>query len=134
MTLTIRTTRAYLEAMNVTSEATGLDIRFLYFNGCPNAAQTLVNLRAALRELDLDMEPEVVDVDPDSFDGPFLGSPSVLVNGVDVYTESVPDAFEFSCRMFVIGGERTGVLPVDLLRDRVRAAIDGGTDEREKLG
>ena len=122
MTLTIRITRAYLEAMNVTREASPLNIRFLYFNGCPNAAQTLENLRAALRELDLDMEPEVVGVDPDSFAGPFLGSPSVLVNGVDVYTKTVPDAFEFSCRMFVIDGERTGVLPVGLLRDRIRSS------------
>ncbi len=121
------TTGAYIETMNVTREASGLDIRFLYFNGCPNAAQTLENLRAALRELDLDMEPELVDVDPVSFDGPFPGSPSVLVNGIDVYTESVPDAFEFSCRMFVIGGKRTGVLPIGLLRDRVRAAMQASS-------
>lgn len=54
-----------------------IEIHFLYFDGCPNAAQTRENLGTALAELGLDIEPEVIDVDPSTFDRPFLGSPSV---------------------------------------------------------
>ena len=115
--------RHYLEIMTTNSESKDIEIQFLYFDGCPNAAQTRENLGTALDELGLDIEPEVIDVDPSTFDGPFLGSPSVLVNGVDVYTGSVPDAFEFSCRTFEIDGERTGSLPASVIRERIESAL-----------
>ena len=115
--------RRYLEIMTTNNESNDIEIRFLYFDGCPNAAQTRENLGTALDELELNIEPEVIDVDPLTFDGPFLGSPSVLVNGVDVYTGSVPDAFEFSCRTFEIDGERTGSLPASLIRERIESAL-----------
>jgi hypothetical protein len=115
--------RRYLESMTTNNESNDIEIQFLYFDGCANAAQTRENLGAALDELGLDIEPEVIDVDPSTFDGPFLGSPSVLVNGVDVYTGSVPDAFEFSCRTFEIDGERTGSIPASLIRKRIESAL-----------
>ena len=110
--------------MSTTNHINGMEIEFLYFDGCPNAAQTLENLRTALDEIGLGIEPRVIDVDPAKFDRPFLGSPSVLVNGIDVYTGLAPNAFEFSCRTFVVDGERTGILPVSMIRDRIRSAID----------
>ena len=115
--------RRYLENMTTNNESKDIEIQFLYFHGCPNAAQTRENLGTALDELGIDIEPEVIDVDPSTFDGPFLGSPSVLVNGADVYTGSVPNAFEFSCRTFEIGGERTGSLPASLIRERIESAL-----------
>ena len=115
--------RRYLEIMTTNNESNDIEIQFLYFDGCPNAAQTRENLGTALDELGIDIEPEVIDVDPSTFDGPFLGSPSVLVNGVDVYTGSVPDAFEFSCRTFEVDGKRTGSLPASLIRERIESAL-----------
>ena len=109
--------------MTTNNESNDIEIQFLYFDGCPNAAQTRENLGTALAELGLDIVPEVIDVDPSTFDRPFLGSPSVLVNGVDVYTGSVPDAFEFSCRTFEIDGERTGFIPASLIRERIELAL-----------
>ena len=109
--------------MTTNNESKDVEIQFLYFDGCPNAAQTRENLSTALDELGLDIEPEVIDVDPSTFDRPFLGSPSVLVNGVDVYTGSVPDTFEFSCRTFEIDGQRTGSLPTTLIRERIESAL-----------
>ena len=114
----------YLEIMTTNNESDDIEIQFLYFDGCPNAAQTRENLGTALDELGLDIEPEVIDVNPSTFDRPFLGSPSVLVNGVDVYTGSVPSAFEFSCRTFEVDGERTGSLPASLIRERIESALD----------
>ena len=109
--------------MSMINQSNGIEIQFLYFDGCPNAAQTQENLRAALDNIGLDIEPQVIDVNPSSFDRPFLGSPSVLVNGIDVYTGTAPDAFEFSCRTFEIDGERTGVLPTSLIRGRIESAL-----------
>ena len=88
-----------------------MKIEFLYFSGCPNSEPTLENLKAALSEMNIDVDLSLVDVDPDVFKRPFLGSPSIVVNGIDLYTLSHPDAFEFACRTFDIGGEKTGILP-----------------------
>lgn len=110
--------------MTINKKSEDISIQFLYFDGCPNAAQTWKNLHAAMAVFGLELEPEAIDVDPSTFDGPFLGSPSVLVNGVDVYTGSVPDAFEFSCRTFEIDGERTGSIPTSVIRERIESASE----------
>ena len=80
--------------MTTNNVSNDIEIQFLYFDGCPNAAQSRKNLRAALDEL-----------------------------GVDVYTGSVPNAFEFSCRTFDIDGERTGSVPASVIRERIVSAL-----------
>ena len=104
-------------------------IEFLYFNGCPNSEPTLENLKAALSEMNIDVEPHQVDVDPTVFDQPFLGSPSIVANGIDLYTLTRPEAFEFACRTFDIDGEKTGVLPTKFIRDRLQKVLSSGVDD-----
>ena len=98
-------------------------IEFLYFAGCPNAAQTRENLDAALHKLGLAIEPQYLEVQPESYDKPFSGSPSVLVNGTDVYSGTVPTDFSFACRTFEIDGERSGVLPTEFIQTRIHAML-----------
>lgn len=99
------------------------EIEFLFFSDCPNSTPTLDNLRIALEDLDIQVEPSLVDVDPESFDRPFPGSPTVLVNGVDLYTLTKPESFDFACRTFEIGGEKTGVLSVEFVRTRLERLL-----------
>lgn len=106
----------------------GMKIEFLYFSGCPNSEPTLENLKAALSEMNIDVDPSLVDVDPAAFKRPFLGSPSIVVNGIDLYNLSHPDAFEFACRTFDIGGEKTGILPVEFIQDRIHKILRAGPD------
>ena len=97
-------------------------------SGCPNSEPTLENLKDALSEMNVEIEPSLEDVDPAVFDRPFLGSPSIVVNGIDLYTLTRPDAFEFACRTFDVDGKKTEVLPVGFIRDRLQKLLIDGAD------
>lgn len=103
------------------------EIEFLYFEGCPNAASTLENLRAALEDLKIELDRiTITDVKADSYDGPFFGSPSITVNGVDLYTGTRPVSADFSCRIFEFEGKRTGEMPEKFIRERLTDLLGGG--------
>jgi hypothetical protein len=103
------------------------DIAFLYFEGCPNAASTLGNLKSAMRELDLDPDSVTrIDVQPGSHETPFPGSPSITVDGVDLYTGTRPETSDFSCRIFEFDGRKTGEMPEEFIRSRLVAMLSGG--------
>ena len=67
----VLTALSYIEIM-LQSQSADLEIQFLYFDGCPNATQTLSNPRSALDEIGLEIESRMIDVDPswDSADEP----------------------------------------------------------------
>ncbi len=89
-------------------------ITFQYFEGCPNATNTLQNLEQAMREMNISgTELRMIKVP-----GPaeaenlnFQGSPTILINEVDIYTLKVPENFSYSCRFYQFKGVRTGIVP-----------------------
>ena len=119
----------YLNNMKPNINSKTPTIEFLYFSGCPNSEPTLHNLKSALTEMSIQVEPFQIDVDPAVFDRPFRGSPSIVVNGIDLYTMTHPDAFEFACRTFEIDSEKTGILPTGFIRDRLRKVLSTETDD-----
>ncbi|NQT57748.1 MAG: hypothetical protein HQ557_02075 [Bacteroidetes bacterium] len=78
-------------------------IEFQYFNGCPNADTTLSNLKEVMNQLNLpNSELFLIEV-PDISAAEavhFQGSPTILVNGIDMYPGVKPDSFNFSCRVY----------------------------------
>ena len=98
-------------------------VEFQYFKECPNAAATLENLKALIRE-GLFRESDLSIVEVPTLDSAeergFQGSPTVLVDGVDVYTGRAPVGFRYTCRFFEIDGEKTGILTKGFLRSRYR--------------
>ena len=88
-------------------------IIFQYFEGCPNAFDTMNNFKMALKELDIsDEDFEIVEV-PDLHSAEmnkFQGSPTILFNGVDIYTDKSPEGYNYTCRIFDFGGNRTGII------------------------
>jgi hypothetical protein len=46
----------------------------------------------------------------------FQGSPSILVDGVDIYTGVKPEGFSYSCRVYEFDGKQTGVIPREFIR------------------
>ena len=97
-------------------------ISFQYFDGCPNSQTTLRNLRQVCVELGIPAdEIQVVLVrDPVQADRlNFAGSPSVLVDGADIYTGRPPAEASFSCRVFTFKGEQTGVIPEWYLKEKL---------------
>jgi len=109
----------YLLLVEKKAEDSYPSIRFLYFDGCPNAQSTLSNLRSVLASIDQQITVDIVEVDPEAFAEPFEGSPSILVNGVDLYSQQTPSSHQFACRVFDLGGKQTGELSEEFIRKRL---------------
>ena len=97
-------------------------IVFQYFEGCPNAKATLHNLREIQRELGIsDNEITIVEVsDIESAEkNRFQGSPTILVDGIDIYTDTKPVGFNYSCRIYSFDRKQTGIIPKDFIREKI---------------
>jgi hypothetical protein len=97
-------------------------IEFQYFEGCPNFDTTLRNLKELISEglisekevkitevLDLVVAEQVC----------FQGSPTILVNGYDIYSGIIPKTANYSCRVYKFGNKRTGIIPKDYIKLKI---------------
>ena len=78
-----------------------MDVRLLYFDGCPNWQETDSRLREALIVAGVQVTPTYVTVTTaeDAERLSFRGSPTVLIDGADPFAEeSAPVGL--SCRVF----------------------------------
>lgn len=46
----------------------------------------------------------------------FQGSPTILINGIDIYSGEIPKLSSFSCRSYVFDGKRTGVISKEYIK------------------
>lgn len=78
-----------------------MDVRLLYFDGCPNWRETDIRLQEALRQAGLTDAPTYVEVTTpeDAERLSFRGSPTVLVDGVDPFADATAPV-GLSCRVF----------------------------------
>ncbi len=96
-------------------------IIFQYFEGCPNADKTLENLKLVMKELNL-TKINIVKI-PNIEESKLLnfqGSPSILIDGIDIYTSSVPTTNNYSCRMYNINGKLSGTVPINYIREKLK--------------
>lgn len=97
-------------------------IDFMYFKGCPNSEETLKNLYEALKELGLNEEVNIIEIKniemAQEFN--FPGSPTILINGVDIYDEKKPEKANFACRVYYFNGEKSGIIPVSFIKDKLK--------------
>jgi ribonucleoside-diphosphate reductase alpha chain len=65
-----------------------LEIRFLYYEGCPSHEEALERLRKVLKEESIETDIEVVKVETNEQAKKlrFPGSPTILANGHDIGT------------------------------------------------
>ena len=97
-------------------------VEFQYFDGCPNATETLNNLNTLVEEGFLTRGEinvlEIKDLE-DAKTMNFQGSPTILVDGIDIYSERKPVSYAYSCRLYVINDVQTGILPKDYIKSQV---------------
>ena len=95
-------------------------VQLLYFPGCPHVDAARALLRAVLDESRRGVAPVEVDVTAEDTPAELRswGSPTILVNGVDV-AGGVPAGR--SCRLYPTS-RNPGVPPLD----QIRAAVDKG--------
>jgi hypothetical protein len=89
-------------------------ITFQYFKNCPHSAETLRNLLELAKDnLIPENEVHVIEV-PDlasAEEHHFQGSPTILMDGVDIVTLKKPEGFNYACRIYEFNGARTGASP-----------------------
>jgi hypothetical protein len=101
------------------------EIKLRYFEGYPHW-QTMQNrLREALQAEGMtDVEPilEPVETREDAERLRFIGSPTVLVDGRDPFTEGTEASFGLTCRVFQTPQGLAGSPTLEQLRNALRAA------------
>ncbi len=97
-------------------------IEFQYFQECPNASSTLKNLRALVDDSSIEVsELNLVEVPTPELASKlnFQGSPTILVDGIDIYSETRPSGSSFNCRIYMLDGESTGILPKGFIKSQI---------------
>ncbi len=95
-----------------------MDIALLYFDGCPSWKVADERLRAiAADRPDITVRHHRVDTVEEADRVGFRGSPSILVDGVDVFADADADAgVGLSCRLYQTPDGPAGAPSVDQLR------------------
>lgn len=104
-------------------------IEFQYFEGCPNADKTYENLVQLAKEGIIQEEItkiEVPDMDT-ALKCSFQGSPTILINGVDIYTKTAPKDVHYACRLYSIDGVSTGILSKSFIKKATYQLKQGET-------
>jgi len=97
-------------------------ITFQYFEGCPNAQSTLMHLRQVMNELNIPenvLRMQEVPGPAEAEKSKFQGSPTILINGVDIYSMKIPKSFSYSCRFYSFNGTRTGIIPKPFIKEKI---------------
>ena len=110
-----------LESLNARCASTSADelgmaaphVQFLTFDGCPLADVARSELKIALKECGIENYEEIDILDPSASENlRGWGSPTILVNGVDVAGQRKGD--DASCRFY--GGDRRVLMAADIIK------------------
>lgn len=102
-------------------------IEFQFFDGCPNSEKTFENLKELIAEGLVKLEEIKITEVPTmemAEEANFQGSPTILIDGIDIYSGERPTGFSYTCRIYTIDGKRTGILSKEYLRERVSKHLD----------
>jgi hypothetical protein len=98
-----------------------MKIQFLYFDDCPNSEPAYQNLVRALQELRWQPEIEkiLIQDDQQAEHYAFQGSPSIKLNGTDLWEEKRPE-YRLGCRVYKTPTGFSGSPTVAMIVDRLR--------------
>ncbi|GER79218.1 MAG: hypothetical protein M5U11_17240 [Anaerolineales bacterium] len=102
-----------------------MKIELLYIDDCPSWETGLQNLKSAMIQegliADIDLVKVHDDVEATRFK--FLGSPSFLVNGSDLWQET-RETFALSCRIYATPNGIKGFPTVNMLREKLHSLVE----------
>jgi len=109
-----------------------MKMEILYFNGCPTYLKAEKTLRGVLEEEGVDAEVELVAVNTaeDAQEIRFRGSPTIRVDGEDLFP--VPERAEYAlgCRMYTTPEGLRGSPTTEMLRKALAMMVGGGKAEK----
>jgi hypothetical protein len=98
-------------------------VELLWWEGCPSHPETLADLRRSLTEEGVEAEVEMVEVESDEQARAerFPGSPTIRIDGEDIFPCDEPEPFSLTCRVYRLRDGRASPTPdPDDLRDAIR--------------
>ena len=101
-----------------------------YFEGCPNSQESLINLRKFMEKTNIPEDKLIITLienEEMSKLKTFQGSPTILINGLDLYTGKRPEESNFSCRLYRIDNSITGVLSIEYISQRYKELLSSET-------
>lgn len=95
-------------------------VEFLYFKSCPGHKQALINLKAALKESNVNANLELINVTTEAQAARvgFQGSPSIRVDGKDM--DGRNEGHSYGCRVYQIDGKLTPTPTKEFIREKLR--------------
>jgi hypothetical protein len=105
-----------------------MKIQFLYFEDCPNSKPTFQNLSLALQKLNLKPEIErvVIADDLQAEHYSFQGSPSIKLNGIDLWEETRSE-YHMGCRVYKTPTGLAGLPTVEMILKRLNELSNGNS-------
>ena len=107
-----------------------MKVRFLYFEGCPNAEPTLILLKETLaaEAPDTDLESREIKSDEEAGCYGFLGSPTIQINGLDIEKERREDSPYYGCRIYRTAHGSSGIPAKAMIIEAIRETREDGDD------
>ena len=99
-----------------------MHIDILYFEGCPNHMPTVARVKQIAADMGLAVPVREVQITTpeEAEQWRFLGSPTVLVNGVDIDPKArVQASFGLSCRVYAGG---SGLPPDEMIQAALQSS------------
>jgi hypothetical protein len=89
-------------------------VELLFWQGCPSHLKALAELRAAMA--DLGLAPDTIDVreihtEADAARERFVGSPTILIDGVDIRPSAENEPYGLTCRVYHLRDGRVSPTP-----------------------
>ena len=105
-----------------------MNVELLWWEGCPSTERALETVRGALSELGLEateVRTREVRTDDEATELGFLGSPTILIDGVDLVPAADDEPIGLSCRVYRRRDGRISPLPdPDDLREALQRAAE----------
>lgn len=97
-----------------------MKVDLLYFNGCPSWQAGLRNLREALQaeQIHTEVNLQLIETDEQATSEQFLGSPSIRIDGQDLWPED-RESYYLGCRLYSTENGLSGVPTVAMLRSKI---------------
>jgi hypothetical protein len=98
-------------------------VELLWWEGCPSYPETLTDLERALAAAGLDNNVEMVEIESDeqARRERFPGSPTIRIDGEDIFPGDEPEPFSLTCRVYRLRDGRPSPTPdPDDLREAIR--------------
>ncbi len=95
-----------------------MKIEILYIEGCPNFPETVSRVKFVADALGVQADIAEIEVEAGSIPPGFCGSPTVLINGVDIETGATEVDF-LCCRTYRTGTGMSGTPS----RESIRSAL-----------